>query len=42
MNSYTDDDYKNEFYNKCTKDYAKDQIKNIEVIRKWLIELTKK
>lgn len=36
------DDYKNEFYNKCTIDYTKKQIKNIEVIRKWLLELIKK
>ena len=33
------DDYKMEFKNKCTDEYTTEQIKNIEVIRKWLKEL---
>ena len=33
------DDYKMEFANKCTDEYTEKQIKNIEVIRKWLKEL---
>lgn len=32
------EDYKNEFYKKCTETYTKEQIKNIEEIRKWLKE----
>ena len=32
------DDYKKEFKNKCTKEYAEEQIKNIEEIRSWLQE----
>lgn len=30
------DDYKKEFYAKCTDDYTTKQIKNIEEVRKWL------
>ena len=30
------DDYKKEFYNKCTKEYTDEQIKNIEELRTWL------
>ena len=30
------EDYKNDFYNKCTEDYTKQQIENIEEVRKWL------
>ena len=30
------EDYKNEFYKKCTDEYTKDQIKNIEEVRQWL------
>ena len=36
------DDYKNEFYNKCTKEYAKEQLEQIEVIRTWLKNLIQK
>ena len=32
------DDYKNNFFEKCTKDYTANQIKNIEEVRKWLKE----
>lgn len=35
------DDYKKEFYNKCTDEYTKEQLKNIEEIRIWLKELLK-
>lgn len=30
------DDYKNEFYNKCTHNYTTEQINNIEEVIKWL------
>lgn len=33
------EDYRNEFYEKCTKDYASEQIKNIEEVRAWLKEM---
>lgn len=33
------DDYKKEFYNKCTDDYTSEQIKNIEEVRIWLKNL---
>ncbi len=33
------DNYRNEFYNKCTREYTKIQIKNIEEIRNWLKNL---
>lgn len=32
------DDYKKAFYNKCTFEYTKIQLKNIEVVRRWLKE----
>jgi HEPN domain-containing protein len=32
------DDYKRNFYNKCTKKYSSEWIKNIKEIRKWLKE----
>ena len=31
-------DYKLDFYQKCTKKYAEEQIRNIEELRKWLIQ----
>lgn len=33
------EDYKNEFYVRCTKEYTSEQIKNIEEIRTWLREM---
>lgn len=33
------EDYRNEFYEKCTKDYVSEQIKNIEEVRAWLKEM---
>ena len=30
------EDYKNEFYERCTKEYTAEQIKNIEEVRSWL------
>jgi len=33
------DDYKKEFYTKCTEDYTSNQIKNIEEIREWVKSL---
>lgn len=33
------EDYKNEFYQRCTKEYTSEQIKNIEEIRIWLKEM---
>ena len=30
------EDYKNEFYEKCTEEYTSEQIKNIEEVRTWL------
>ncbi len=32
------EDYKNEFYKKCTEEYTKEQIDNIKEVRKWLKE----
>jgi len=32
------DDYKREFYKKCTEEYTEEQIKNIEELRTWLKE----
>ena len=32
------EDYKNEFYNRCTEEYTTEQIKNIEGVREWLKE----
>ena len=29
------EDYKNEFYNKCTDEFTSEQINNIEEVRKW-------
>lgn len=33
------DDYKKEFYKKCTNEYTEEQIKNIEEVREWLKDL---
>lgn len=33
------EDYKNEFYKRCTKEYTEEQIKNIEEVREWLKEI---
>lgn len=33
------EDYKNEFYERCTKEYTSEQIKNIEEVRTWLKEM---
>ena len=33
------EDYKNEFYKRCTEEYTYEQIKNIEEIRTWLKEM---
>lgn len=30
------EDYKNEFYERCTKEYTSEQIENIEEVRIWL------
>lgn len=30
------EDYKNEFYERCTKEYTEEQIKNIKEVREWL------
>lgn len=30
------EDYKNEFYERCTKEYTSEQIENIEEVRTWL------
>lgn len=32
------EDYKNEFYKKCTEEYTKEQIDNIKEVREWLKE----
>lgn len=32
------DDYKREFYNRCTKEYTSEQITNIKEVRQWLKE----
>lgn len=32
------EDYKNEFYNRCTEEYTSEQIKNIKEVREWLKE----
>lgn len=33
------EDYKNEFYERCTKEYTSEQIENIEEVRSWLKEM---
>lgn len=33
------EDYKNEFYERCTKEYTSEQINNIEEVRSWLKEM---
>lgn len=33
------EDYKNEFYERCTKEYTTEQITNIEEVRSWLKEM---
>ena len=33
------EDYKDEFYKKCTEKYTSEQIKNIEEVRIWLKEM---
>ena len=33
------DDYKKEFYLKCTDEYTEQQLKNIEEVRGWLKNL---
>ena len=33
------EDYKNEFYERCTEEYTSEQIKNIEEVRTWLKEM---
>ena len=33
------EDYKNEFYERCTKEYTSEQIQNIKEIRLWLKEI---
>ena len=33
------EDYKNEFYKKCTEEYTYEQIKNIEEVRTWLKQM---
>lgn len=30
------EDYKNEFYERCTEEYTKEQIENIKEVREWL------
>ena len=35
------DDYKREFYAKCTNEYTSEQLKNIEEVRTWLKNLLK-
>ena len=30
------EDYKNEFYERCTKEYTSEQIENIKEVREWL------
>ena len=30
------EDYKNEFYERCTEEYTSEQIKNIKEVREWL------
>ena len=35
------DDYKREFYTKCTDEYTSEQLKNIEEVRIWLKNLLK-
>ena len=32
------EDYKRDFYKKCTKEYTEEQVKNIEEMRTWLKE----
>lgn len=36
------DDFKKDFYNKCTEEYTSMQIQNVEEVRKWLKELLMK
>ena len=36
------DDYKREFYNQCTDEYTKEQIKKIEEIKVWIETMLKK
>ncbi len=33
------EDYKNEFYERCTEEYTSEQIKNIEEVRTWLKQM---
>ena len=33
------EDYKDEFYKRCTEEYTSEQIKNIEEVRAWLKEM---
>ncbi len=33
------EDYKDEFFKKCTEEYTSEQIKNIEEVRTWLKEM---
>lgn len=33
------EDYKNEFYKRCTEEYTSEQIKNIEEVRTWLKQM---
>ncbi len=33
------EDYKNEFYERCTKEYTSEQIQNIKEVRLWLKEI---
>ena len=35
------DDYKREFYNKCTDEYTEEQINKIEEVKQWLENLLK-
>ena len=35
------DDYKREFYNKCTDEYTEEQINKIEEVKQWLEKLLK-
>lgn len=37
--SSSDRDYKNEFYERCTPEYTKEQIENIKEVRVWLKEM---
>lgn len=33
------DDYKKEFYNKCTYEYTTEQLRNIEEMREWILKM---